>query len=791
MTGHLRVRLLGLALLAAPVLAQVVPDIYIVELTGDPVIALGSKSGPREAAGDRRARIMTEQSALRQAVRAIDGEVISSVQIVANALVVRIPDSRAGDLERLPGVARVHQVREAKMELDQALPLHRVPEAWTRMGGAIRGGAGVKIGLIDSGIETSHPAFDDPTLIAPNGFPKTGAKSDESALNNKIIVVRDYESMIDPTLTPDPKDHNGHGTAVAMVAAGMPVSGPYGGAISGVAPKAYIGVYKVFPGARESTRNDIVLKALDDAVADGMDVINISLGVEPAQRPEDDMMVSAVERATAGGVIVTKSAGNSGPTPNTLTSPASAPSGITVGAQWNQRDFAVPAAVIGGKSYEVVPGSGPNSKDLIEAPLVDVAKLDDSGQACGVLAERSLLGKVAFIVRGGCVFEDKLNSAKKAGAVAALLYSDAERPDPVIMSVGAATLPAVMVSYADGILIKQRLAADPALTARLRFELGPVPVDPLRLASFSSRGPSPDYTVKPDLVAAGAAILTAAQSLDQTGEIFSLSKFAILDGTSFSAPMVAGAAAVLKSARPGLTVAQYRSLLINSASPLSQDPNGQNPAQQTGAGMLNLDAALRATVAVEPVSVSFGIGDAAASRSRELTITNLDRDADELAITVEPAGAGPAPTLSLNQFTLEPGASKRILVELNANGLAAGECQGILRIRGARSGVDTRIAYWFAVLSGEPRYIYTIASTQGTPTLYMRAVDRSGVLVNTIQPTVTVVSGEGSVTGLVQSVDSLYPGYWRARLQLGPQGASTFRVSFDALSKDVLVRGGN
>jgi subtilisin family serine protease len=783
LTGHFRARLLGLALLAAPVLAQVVPDLYIVELTGDPVIALGSKPAPRGVAGDKRARIMTEQSVLRQAVRAIDGEVISSVQTVANALVVRIPDSSAGDLEKLPGVARVHPVREAKLELDQALPLHRVPEAWTRMGGAARAGAGVKIGFIDSGIETSHPAFDDPTLIAPEGFPKTRAKSDESALNNKIIVVRDYGSLIDSTVEPDPKDHSGHGTAVAMVAAGMPVSGPYG-VMSGVAPKAYIGVYKVFPGGR----TDIVLKALDDAVADGMDVVNISLGVEPAQRPEDDILVAAVERASAEGVIVTKSAGNSGPTPATLSSPASAPSGITVGAQRNQRDFAEPAAVVEDKSYSAEPGSGPNSKDPIEAPLLDVATLDGTGQACGVLAEDSLVGKIAFIVRGGCYFEPKLATAKKAGAVAALVYSHAVDPDPATMLAGEATLPAVMVSYADGILIKERLAANPALTARLRFVLEAVPVDPLRLASFSSRGPSPDYAVKPDLVAAGAAILTAAQSIDQNGEIFSRTKFAIVGGTSFSSPMVAGAAAVLKSARPGLTVAQYRSLLVNSASSLSQDPNGQNPAQQAGAGMLNLDAALRNTVAVEPVSVSFGVGDAAASRIRELTITNLDRDADELAITVEPASPGNAPTLSLSQFSLGPGASKRILVGLNANGLAEGECQGVLRIRGARSGVETRIPYWFAVLSGQPRYIHTVYVA---PNLFVRAVDQSGVVVNTIQPTVTVVSGEGSVTGIVQSVDSLYPGFWRVRVQLSPQGASTFRIGFDALSKDVTVRSGN
>jgi hypothetical protein len=127
-------------------------------------------------------------------------------------------------------------------------------------------------------------------------------------------------------------------------------------------------------------------------------------------------------------------------------------------------------------------------------------------------------------------------------------------------------------------------------------------------------------------------------------------------------------------------------------------------------------------------------------------------------------------------------------VDLNANGLAAGECQGVLRIRGARSGVETRIPYWFAVLSGEPRYIHTVYIA---PNFFLRAVDRSGLVVNTIQPAVTVVSGEGSVTGLVQSVDSLYPGFWRARLQLGPQGATTFRVSFDALSKDVTVRSGN
>lgn len=791
MTGRFRARLLGLAFLAAPLLAQVVPDLYIVELTGDPVAAPGVKSTRREAAGERRARVLAEQLALRSAVRAINGDVISSVQTVANALVVRIPENRAGELERLPGVARVHPVREAKLELDQALPLHRVPDAWKQIGGGALAGAGVKIAFLDSGIETGHPGFEDPTLTAPEGFPKTAAKSDEGALNNKIIVVRDYESILDSTITPDPRDHNGHGTAVAMAAAGMPVSGPFGETLSGVAQKAFIGVYKVFSGAKGSTRDDIVLKALDDAVADGMDVINISLGVEPARRPEDDPIVAAVERASSAGVLVIKSAGNSGPTPNTLSSPASAPSGITVGAQWNQRDFAGPAVLVGDVSYSAIPGTGPNSKAAIEAQLVDVATLDQTGQACNPLAPDSLAGKIAFILRGECTFEIKLTNAGKAGAVAALLYSSAANPDAVGMLVGEATLPAAMVSYADGIKIKERLAADAGLNARLRFQLEAIPVNAMRLGSFSSRGPSPDNAIKPDLVAAGVSITTAVQSLDKDGDLYSPAKYAVLDGTSFSAPLVAGAVAVLKAARPGLTVAQYRSLLVNSAVPLSQDPNGQNPVQQAGAGMLNLDAALRSTIAVEPVSVSFGVGDSSAARSRELTITNLDKGTDDLTLTVEPAGSGPAPILSQNQFSLAPGVSKRITVDWNAGGTAQGECQGVLRIRGARSGIDTRIPYWFAVLSGQPQYIHTISTTTGTPTLYMRAVDSSGIVVGTIQPTVTVVSGGGGIVGAVQSLDAVYPGYWRARLQLSPGGKSTFRVEFGSISKEVTVQNGN
>jgi len=129
-------------------------------------------------------------------------------------------------------------------------------------------------------------------------------------------------------------------------------------------------------------------------------------------------------------------------------------------------------------------------------------------------------------------------------------------------------------------------------------------------------------------------------------------------------------------------------------------------------------------------------------------------------------------------------------VDWSATGLAPGEYQGILRIRGARSGVETRVPYWYAVPSNQPQFIHVITSTRSTPYLYMRAVDQSGVVISDVAPAVTAVSGGGSVAGAVQSLDSLYPGYWRVRVQLSSQGASVFRVEFGPASTDVTVRTG-
>src|ERR1039457_217985 len=280
-----------------------------------------------------------------------------------------------------------------------------------------------------------------------------------------------------------------------------------------------------------------------------MDILTLSLGSIPASRPADDALVQVIEAAAAVGKIVTISAGNSGSDPNTIGSPGIAPDAITVGSRPNDRIFAASVQTPGIADIPAVPGNGPNSPDPVSGPLADVTQFDPSGLACGSLPAGSLAGSVALILRGVCTFENKIDNAQQAGAVAVLVYNDAARSTLFGMNVGAAGLPASSIGYADGTLLQQ-LAAAGSLTVTLVFTLGPVAVNPNSLTSFSSRGPNTDNGIKPDLIAIGENVYTA--------DLTANGGYVVESGTSFSAPMAAGAAALLEAARPGLTSRQYR-----------------------------------------------------------------------------------------------------------------------------------------------------------------------------------------------------------------------------------------
>ncbi len=750
----------------SPLLAlAAVPGQYIVEMSGDPVAVQMVRQAPgkgirSEDAKQRRARVRAEQTVVRARLEAAQAQVVASVDTVVNAFIVNILDAKAAGLASIPGVRRVYPVRSFRLHLDHALPLHRVPQAWQQVGIG-NAGRGIKIGMIDTGIDIGHPGFDDPSMTAPSGFPLVNAASDVAFTNGKVIVARSYASLFEsPDPDPSARDRVGHGTATAMAAAGAQNTGPLA-TISGVAPKAWLGSYKVFgtPGVNDNSTDSAIIKAIDDAVADGMDVINLSLGTLEAPRVADDPVAQALERASALGVIVAVVVGNDGPDPETVDSPGTSPSAITVGGANNDRIFAATAVVAGGATVVAIPGSGANSATPVTAQLAAVSTFDLSGLACQALPAGSLKGRIALILRGDCNFSVKLDYAQQAGAMAALVYADAAQQSPFVMGVGTSPLPAAMIANSDGVLIQQQLGQNPALTATLDFSLQPQLVDAGGVVFFSSQGPSVDLSVKPELAAVADNFYTATQTFDPKGELYDPSGYTITQGTSFASPLVAGAAALLKAARPGLTNAQYKSLLVNSASA------GSGTAQQTGAGILDVFAALESTAALAPSALSFQAGGASPAVTRGLTITNVGAASTVFQLSTVPFAVGPSPSLSATTFSLAPGASGQVAVTLSASSLPAGQYQGYIQVTDTGTGLSEHVPYWYAVPSGVPVRITVLSATSASGILF-RVTDDAGIAVTDIQPVVSLVSGTATL-GNVISRDAEIPGTFGVSLKGG------------------------
>ena len=230
---------------------------YIVELSTEPVAQAlrTSQAQAQEKAQAQRALIRQQQASARTAIEALHGHVNGALENVMDALLVAIPDAQAAALAALPGVIHVYPVRRFHLLLDHALPLVHAPEAWAQVGAA-NAGAGIRIAVIDTGIDVGHPGFHDAGFTAPSGFPVADSAADLAFTNNKVIVARSYASLFE-TPDPDPsaRDHVGHGTGVAMTAADVTNTGPLA-TITGVAPQAYIGSYKVFgtPGVNDWPR---------------------------------------------------------------------------------------------------------------------------------------------------------------------------------------------------------------------------------------------------------------------------------------------------------------------------------------------------------------------------------------------------------------------------------------------------------------------------------------------------------------------------------------------------------
>jgi subtilisin family serine protease len=275
--------------------------------------------------------------------------------------------------------------------------------------------------------------------------------------------------------------------------------------------------------------------------------------------------------------------------------------------------------------------------------------------------------------------------------------------------------------------------------------------------------------------------------------LYNAQGYVVSQGTSYSTPLVSGAAAVLKAARPGFTPLEYKSLLVNSAAPAF--PSQAQSVQGAGAGMLDLNAAMLATLAVNPASISFGLGSGTSQISTTIRLSNLGYNSDTFQISVSPSGSAPAPVPAVTSVQLDSDTYFDLPLTFSPSGLAPGEYEGFIVIQAASAGTVARIPYWYGVASSTPAHItvlYVVAEADPSAALddafLFRVTDSSGIVVGNVVPKVTVSSGSGSVQD-VHSEDDTYPGVWGVNLRMGPTaGASNvFQISAGGLTQTVTI----
>lgn len=559
-----------------------------------------------------------------------------SFHAVWNGFDAILPSSEVARLRSLRNIESVMPMHTYRPLLDHSVPLVNAPAAWTALGGPANAGRGEMIANIDTGIDIKNPCFKD-TGMSPPPF---GRRSDTSAnlalTNNKVVVARAFGS--DPTKDYSAADSIGHGTFTAAIeACDYNTPTPLGTHASGVAPAAYLMNYNVFPAGESGTSDSQILAALNAALLDGADVVNMSLG-GTAGELRLDVEAGAVSNAISAGVPVVVSAGNAGPTPQSIASPASDPGAISVGAVSNSRGVYATVSVAGATApaelqhIQAAQGSHPFTGTVGPAEMVFVGlgrlpKDDPAHPTANDFAGKDLHGKIAVIERGILYFETKINNAAKAGAIGVIIVDNQQEISPPGMDVRSATLPAMSISKKDGQALLSYLQANPNAQASMNSALSSFPETPDVLSYFSSRGYGQNFSIKPDLVAPGQNIYSATESEITNNELYNPSGFTSADGTSFSAPHVTGAVALVLQRHKTWTPLQVKSALMDTASlNVYLDPNktGTPSVMQAGAGMLDVGAAIQSTGVFAPASISFGGINAAAGAVQRIGTVALD-----------------------------------------------------------------------------------------------------------------------------------------------------------------------
>lgn len=452
-------------------------------------------------------------------------------------------------------------------------------------------GKDIKIAVIDTGVDYTHS---DIFGFGPDG---------------KVIGGFDFIENDN-----FPQDTNGHGTEVAGIIAAN-------GKIKGVAPEAKILAYRV-SDTGESVASDLIVKAILRAIEDDADIINLSLGVNRT----NDKIEDAINQAVKGGIVVVAAAGNSGPDLRTIGSPGKDPYAITVGATYNNITASLVATLeIDGKRFQVLPMVG---TEKIVGPItadVTFGKYGRSSDLQGI----DVMGKILLVERGSdtkdelVYFSEKEKNAANAGAKALIVYNNepgiflGDLKNKLEGPEYQPRITVVSMSKEDGLEINAMLENRTAGTINTFYH-------PDFVSFFSSRGPVSPFYIKPNLVAPGVFVNTTS----------TYGMYNLTSGTSFAAPHVSGAAAILLQKNPTLSPQQIKSIISTTADPVSDTFGTLFPQEISGVGRLNITKAFDANLIISPDYAIFDLSPFTKSQTVEFELNTID-------------GANPNPTISI------------------------------------------------------------------------------------------------------------------------------------------------
>jgi subtilisin family serine protease len=647
-----------LALPGGPVQTNLTPkifgtggDIQLVVQLGDVPLAVAQGKNARQGGGrmssaqqrDYLVQLGQKQDTLLAQIRNLGGRDSGRLSKALNAVVVTIAASQVPAVAALPGVRTVRQLHDYQLDLSETVPYIGA----SAVQNAGFNGAGVRVAVLDSGIDYTHKFFGGPGTVAAykDAYGTSTADPKNTTTDGlfptaKVVGGFDFvgEAWPNKPLAPDPDPidcgpstiaapcDGGHGTHVADI-----IAGNDGVSHKGVAPGASLYAVKVCSAVSSSCSGLALLQGIEFAldpngdgdISDAVDVINMSLGSSYGQIQDDLSEASSI--AAQFGVVVVAAAGNSADRPYIVSSPSIAPEAISVAqtqvpsAVQNFMTVVSPASIAGDYIAVFQPWSAPLTS-VIQKPVQYGNGAGGNLNGCAAFPARSLAGKIGLVDRGTCNFSDKIrNIANAGGAVGVIGLVAAGEPFEGGFGGGPPiTIPGFMISQATANTIKGQLAAG------VVAKFDPNNKVPLvgSMVSSSARGPSYSFnSIKPDIAAPGASV--SAEAGTGTGQT-------AFGGTSGATPMVAGSAALLIQAHPAFGPLEIKALLMNTAetnikiNPATQ-PGVLAPITRIGGGEVRVNRAFASTTAAwdaddQAPSLSFGYDALSESKTSNKTV---------------------------------------------------------------------------------------------------------------------------------------------------------------------------